>query len=45
MRKKNIFEEILRPWLAKKIIEYLDEEEHTIIMMYLRKVKSKIPPE
>ncbi len=31
--------------MAKKIIEYLDEEEHSIINLYVSKVKAKESPE
>lgn len=45
LRRKDVFEKVLRPWVAKKIIEYLDEEEPTIIEMYVAKAKGKVGAE
>lgn len=34
----------MRPWVTKKIVEYLGEEEKTLIDFILNKITAKTPP-
>jgi len=42
---KKLIDDKLRPWVAKKITEYLGEEEPTLIEYVCRKLHEHVPPQ
>lgn len=45
IEKNNVLEKKLRPWVAKRIKDYLGSEEETVINLIVTKVKKKCPPQ
>ena len=45
IEKNNILEKRLRPWIVKKIKEYLGTDEENVINLIMKKVKKKSPPQ
>ncbi|CAN0159713.1 unnamed protein product, partial [Hapterophycus canaliculatus] len=41
----NIIQSKMRPWIVKKIIEYLGEEEKTLTEFILTKLGQRSPPQ
>lgn len=41
----NIIQSKMRPWIVKKIIEYLGEEEKTLTEFILTKLGQRAPPQ
>lgn len=45
VQNENIVEKKLRPWVKKKVTEYLGAEEHGMIEFIMRKVSSRTKPQ
>ena len=45
VEKHNIIQSKMRPWIVKKIIEYLGEEEKTLTEFILTKLGQRAPPQ
>ncbi len=45
MEKHSVLEKKLRPWVMKRIKEYLGTEEESVTNLIMKKVKKKCPPQ
>lgn len=43
--KFDVIEKVARPWIGKKLKEYVGEEEYSFIQLVIKKLNSKCSPE
>lgn len=44
LEEHNVLEKKMRPWVSKKIAEYLGEEDRALITFILGKITARVPP-